>query len=210
MPSLKQIGFGLVTILVLFFGMLIRNWYSAKLRAAKQETAAVVSFHQSELKRETGKQGQQLATQPKVEVGKNTFRNLTEKRIRAMEKESGLDMGNVSTLTETTVTTQREIKAPLTTDTLNGKTGATDSFPILVRRFHIRTRFGTMAGQIRGDSITIRDSVANPITLLETRPKWKLRHLWPWNWGTRKREVKLLIHNPDSRIDTLTNISVIP
>ena len=206
----RSIITGAIALLILLGLGYAWTWHRAQLRAAKKETKAVVTLHQGSTFREVGTGGQQVATQEKVEVSKGTFRSLTKERIRQVEKESGLDLGNVSTLTEATVTTEREIKAPLHTDTLHAKTGTSDSFPTVVRRFRAATRFGTISGTITGDSISIRDSVANPLMLLETRPKWRLRHLWPWNWGKRPRQVKLLVMNPDSKIDTLSNISIVP
>ncbi len=208
-PFKKFVSVFVVVLAAILFVMAL-DWYHAKLRAAKEETKAVVNFHQSETHLEIGDSGQTVATQPKVEVSKATFKNLTQKKIKQVERESGLELGNVSALTEGTVTTEREFKAPLYTDTLHAKNCAPGSLPIVIRKFRAATRFGSISGTIAGDSITIRDSTTNPLMVLETRPRWKIRHLWPWNWGTRKREVKLLIFNPNSRIDTLSNISIVP
>lgn len=206
----RSILTGAIALLILLGLGYAWTWHRAQLRAAKKETKAVVTLHQGSTFREVGTGGQQMATQEKVEVSKGTFRSLTKERIRQVEKESGLDLGKVSTLTEATVTTELEVKARLSTDTLHPQPGTPDSFPTVVRRFRAATRFGTISGTITGDSIYIRDSVTNPLMLLETRPKWRLRHLWPWNWGKRPRQVKLLVINPDSHIDTLSNISIVP
>jgi hypothetical protein len=62
---------------------------------------------------------------------------------------------------------------------------------------------------VEGDSATVQTKTTNQIAVLESKDRWKARHILPWNWGKRKRNIKLLVFNPNTSIDTLSNLSII-
>lgn len=155
--------------------------------------------------------GETAATQLKAEVSAETFRNLMDERIREMERRTDARLGKVQSVVEATLTTVNRQRLPVRDTTVPGKAWhpqETDSM-VQARAIRWQDRWGAGTLLIRGDSAIKIDSTQNQLAILETRDRWRPRHLWPWNWGSRRRRVNLLIFNPSTRVDTLTNLSII-
>ena len=154
-----------------------------------------------------GDSGETLIRQAKVEVSRQTFNQLMGEKIDQLETRLNTRFNRIETITQISVKT-------ITKQKMQGKdtvmvwhfdsTAAPKMDTVLVFRF--TDKFGTSQITVKGKEAIKIDSTVNSFYIIEDREKWKLKHLF------RKREKRfnLLIMNPNSRLDTLRNLSVMP
>jgi hypothetical protein len=152
--------------------------------------------------------GETVASQPKAEVSKETFSNLMDEKLEQYSRQTQQDLGKVYSLVDVTLSTIKSQKLPVKDSviiTYRDSVVIRDS----VRAIRWNGRFENGLVLIKGDSATVNTQTVNKLAVLESKDRWKAKHILPWNWGKRKKRVKLLVFNPDSRVDTLTNLSII-
>ena len=154
-----------------------------------------------------GDSGETLIRQAKVEVSRQTFNQIMGEKIDQLETRLNTRFNRIETITQISVKT-------ITKQKMQGKdtvmvwhfdsTAAPKMDTVLVFRF--TDKFGTSQITVKGKEAIKIDSTVNSFYIIEDREKWKLKHLF------RKREKRfnLVIMNPNSRLDTLRNLSVMP
>jgi hypothetical protein len=154
-----------------------------------------------------GDSGETLIRQAKVEVSRQTFNQIMGEKIDQLETRLNTRFNRIETITQISVKT-------ITKQKMQGKdtvmvwhfdsTAAAKMDTVLVFRF--TDKFGTSQITVKGKEAIKIDSTVNSFYIIEDREKWKLKHLF------RKREKRfnLIIMNPNSRLDTLRNLSVMP
>ena len=154
-----------------------------------------------------GDSGETLIRQAKVEVSRQTFNQIMGEKIDQLETRLNTRFNRIETITQISVKT-------ITKQKMQGKdtvmvwhfdsTAAPKMDTVLVFRF--TDKFGTSQITVKGKEAIKIDSTVNSFYIIEDREKWKLKHLF------RKREKRfnLIIMNPNSRLDTLRNIRVMP
>jgi uncharacterized protein YdcH (DUF465 family) len=154
-----------------------------------------------------GDSGETLIRQAKVEVSRQTFNQIMGEKIDQLETRLNTRFNRIETITQISVKT-------ITKQKMQGKdtvmvwhfdsTAAPKMDTVLVFRF--TDKFGTSQITVKGKEAIKIDSTVNSFYIIEDREKWKLKHLF------RKREKRfnLIIMNPNSRLDTLRNLSVMP
>ena len=154
-----------------------------------------------------GDSGETLIRQAKVEVSRQTFNQIMGEKIDQLETRLNTRFNRIETITQISVKT-------ITKQKMQGKdtvmvwhfdsTAAPKMDTVLVFRF--TDKFGTSQITVRGKEAIKIDSTVNSFYIIEDKEKWKLKHLF------RKREKRfnLVIMNPNSRLDTLRNLSVMP
>lgn len=152
--------------------------------------------------------GETVASQPKAEVSKETFSNLMDDKLAEFSKKTNQDLGKVLSVVEAKLTTDRIVKVPVhDTTVIRITVRDTIRIPAKVLKWHSKFESGTVL--VEGDSATVQTKTTNQIAVLESKDRWKAKHILPWNWGKRKRNIKLLVFNPNTSIDTLSNLSII-
>lgn len=152
--------------------------------------------------------GETVASQPKAEVSKETFSNLMDEKLAAYSKKTNQDLGKVLSVVEAKLSTDRIVKVPVhDTTVIRITVRDTIRIPAKVLKWNSRFESGTVL--VEGDSATVQTKTTNQIAVLESKDRWKPKHILPWNWGKRKRNIKLLVFNPNTSIDTLSNLSII-
>jgi hypothetical protein len=152
--------------------------------------------------------GETVASQPKAEVSKETFSNLMDDKLAEYSKKTNQDLGKVLSVVEAKLTTDRIVKVPVhDTTVIRITVRDTIRIPAKVLKWHSKFESGTVL--VEGDSATVQTKTTNQIAVLESKDRWKAKHILPWNWGKRKRNIKLLVFNPNTSIDTLSNLSII-
>ncbi len=182
------------------------------LAASRKEAEGLRYLVQSTTEVTKSKTGESVASQPKAEVSKATFDDLMSDKIEAWEKMTDQKLGRVQSVVEATLTTVNRQRLGVR-DTIierhffhSGDTsGKKDTAKVV--RWNGRFERGLIL--ISGDSAVKIDSVQNRLAILETKDRWKPKHILPWNWGKRKKRIKLLVFNPDTRTDTLSNLSIL-
>jgi hypothetical protein len=152
--------------------------------------------------------GETVASQPKAEVSKETFSNLMDEKLAEYQRKTQQDLGKVYSIVDVTLSTIKSQKLPVKDSviiTYRDSVVIRDS----VRAIRWNGSFENGLVLIKGDSATVNTQTVNKLAVMETKDRWKAKHILPWNWGKRKKRVKLLVFNPDSRVDTLTNLSII-
>jgi len=154
-----------------------------------------------------GDSGETLIRQAKVEVSRQTFNQIMGEKIDQLETRLNTRFNRIETITQISVKT-------ITKQKMQGKdtvmvwhfdsTAAPKMDTVLVFRF--TDKFGTSQITVKGKEAIKIDSTVNSFYIIEDKEKWKLKHLF------RKREKRfnLVIMNPNSRLDTLRNLSVMP
>jgi hypothetical protein len=154
-----------------------------------------------------GDSGETLIRQAKVEVSRQTFNQIMGEKIDQLETRLNTRFNRIENITQISVKT-------ITKQKMQGKdtvmvwhfdsTAAPKMDTVLVFRF--TDKFGTSQITVKGKEAIKIDSTVNSFYIIEDREKWKLKHLF------RKREKRfnLVIMNPNSRLDTLRNLSVMP
>jgi uncharacterized protein YdcH (DUF465 family) len=154
-----------------------------------------------------GDSGETLIRQAKVEVSRQTFNQIMGEKIDQLETRLNTRFNRIENITQISVKT-------ITKQKMQGKdtlmvwhfdsTAAPKMDTVLVFRF--TDKFGTSQITVKGKEAIKIDSTVNSFYIIEDREKWKLKHLF------RKREKRfnLIIMNPNSRLDTLRNLSVMP
>ena len=154
-----------------------------------------------------GDSGETLIRQAKVEVSRQTFNQIMGEKIDQLETRLNTRFNRIETITDFSVKT-------ITKQKMHGKdtvmfwhfdsTAAPKMDTVLVFRF--TDKFGSSQITVKGKEAIKIDSTVNSFYIIEDREKWKLKHLF------RKREKRfnLVIMNPNSRLDTLRNLSVMP
>lgn len=154
------------------------------------------------------KTGETVASQPKAEVSKETFSNLMDEKLKEYSKKTNQDLGKVLSVVEAKLRTDGIVKVPVhDTTVIRITVRDTVRIPAKVLRWNSRFESGTVL--VEGDSATVQTKSVNQIAVLESKDRWKPKHILPWNWGKRKRNIKLLVFNPNTSIDTLSNLSII-
>jgi hypothetical protein len=152
--------------------------------------------------------GETVASQPKAEVSKETFSNLMDEKLAEYSKKTNQDLGKVLSVVEAKLSTDRIVKVPVhDTTVIRITVRDTIRIPAKVLKWNSRFESGTVL--VEGDSATVQTKTTNQIAVLESKDRWKAKHILPWNWGKRKRNIKLLVFNPNTSIDTLSNLSII-
>ncbi len=152
--------------------------------------------------------GETVASQPKAEVSKETFSNLMDEKLAEYSKKTNQDLGKVLSVVEAKLSTDRIVKVPVhDTTVIRITVRDTIRIPAKVLKWNSRFESGTVL--VEGDSATVQTKTTNQIAVLESKDRWKPKHIFPWNWGKRKRNIKLLVFNPNTSIDTLSNLSII-
>jgi hypothetical protein len=152
--------------------------------------------------------GETVASQTKAEVSKETFSNLMDDKLAEYSKKTNQDLGKVLSVVEAKLTTDRIVKVPVhDTTVIRITVRDTIRIPAKVLKWHSKFESGTVL--VDGDSATVQTKTTNQIAVLESKDRWKAKHILPWNWGKRKRNIKLLVFNPNTSIDTLSNLSII-
>ena len=154
-----------------------------------------------------GDSGETLIRQAKVEVSRQTFNQIMGEKIDQLETRLNTRFTRIENITQISVKT-------ITKQKMQGRdtvmvwhfdsTAAPKMDTVLVFRF--TDKFGTSQITVKGKEAIKIDSTVNSFYIIEDREKWKLKHLF------RKREKRfnLVIMNPNSRLDTLRNLSVMP
>jgi hypothetical protein len=152
--------------------------------------------------------GETVASQPKAEVSKETFSNLMDDKLAEFSKKTNQDLGKVLSVVEAKLTTDRIVKVPVH-DTTVIRITVRDTIRIPAKVLKWQSKFESGTVLVEGDSATVQTKTTNQIAVLESKDRWKAKHILPWNWGKRKRNIKLLVFNPNTSIDTLSNLSII-
>jgi hypothetical protein len=152
--------------------------------------------------------GETVASQPKAEVSKETFSNLMDDKLAEYSKKTNQDLGKVLSVVEAKLTTDRIVKVPVH-DTTVIRITVRDTIRVAAKVLKWQSKFESGTVLVEGDSATVQTKTTNQIAVLESKDRWKARHILPWNWGKRKRNIKLLVFNPNTSIDTLSNLSII-
>ena len=152
--------------------------------------------------------GETVASQPKAEVSKETFSNLMDEKLAEYSKKTNQDLGKVLSVVEAKLTTDRIVRVPVH-DTTVIRITVRDTIRVSAKVLKWQSKFESGTVMVEGDSATVQTKTTNQIAVLESKDRWKARHILPWNWGKRKRNIKLLVFNPNTSIDTLSNLSII-
>ena len=154
-----------------------------------------------------GDSGETMLRQAKVEVSRQTFNQIMGEKIDKLEDRMNTRFNRIESITELSVKT-------ITKQKIHGKdtvmvwhfdsTAAPKLDSVLVFRF--TDKFGSSQITVRGKEAIKIDSTLNSFYIIEDREKWKLKHLFK----KRERRFNLLIMNPNSKLDTLRNLSVMP
>jgi hypothetical protein len=152
--------------------------------------------------------GETVASQPKAEVSKETFSNLMDEKLAEYSKKTNQDLGKVLSVVEAKLRTDGIVKVPVH-DTTVIRITIRDTVRIPAKVLRWKSRFESGTVLVEGDSATVQTKTTNQIAVLESKDRWKPKHILPWNWGKRKRNIKLLVFNPNTSIDTLSNLSII-
>jgi len=154
-----------------------------------------------------GDSGETLIRQAKVEVSRQTFNQIMGEKIDQLETRLNTRFNRIETITQVSVKT-------ITKQKMHGKdtvmvwhfdsTAAPKMDTVLVFRF--TDKFGTSQITVKGKEAIKIDSTLNSFYIIEDREKWKLKHLF----RRREKRFNLVIMNPNSRLDTLRNLSVMP
>lgn len=154
-----------------------------------------------------GDSGETLIRQAKVEVSRQTFNQIMGEKIDQMETRLNTRFNRIENITQVSVKT-------ITKQKMHGKdtvmvwhfdsTAAPKMDTVLVFRF--TDKFGTSQITVKGKEAIKIDSTLNSFYIIEDREKWKLKHLF----RRREKRFNLVIMNPNSRLDTLRNLSVMP
>jgi hypothetical protein len=148
--------------------------------------------------------GETVASQPKAEVSKETFSNLMDEKLKAYSEKTNQHLGKVLSVVEARLSTEQIIKVPVN-DTIILR----DTIRQVAKVLKWKSQFESGTVLIEGDSATVETKSVNKIAMLESKDRWKPKHIFPWNWGKRKRNIKLLVFNPNTSVDTLSNLSII-
>jgi hypothetical protein len=154
-----------------------------------------------------GDSGETLIRQAKVEVSRQTFNQIMGEKIDQLETRLNTRFNRIETITQVSVKT-------ITKQKMHGKdtvmvwhfdsTAAPKMDTVLVFRF--TDKFGTSQITVKGKEAIKIDSTLNSFYIIEDLEKWKLKHLF----RRREKRFNLVIMNPNSRLDTLRNLSVMP
>jgi uncharacterized protein YdcH (DUF465 family) len=154
-----------------------------------------------------GDSGETLIRQAKVEVSRQTFNQIMGEKIDQLETRLNTRFNRIENITQISVKT-------ITKQKMQGKdtvmvwhfdsTAAPKMDTVLVFRF--TDKFGTSQITVKGKEAIKIDSTFNSFYIIEDREKWKLKHLF----RRREKRFNLVIMNPNSRLDTLRNLSVMP
>lgn len=154
-----------------------------------------------------GDSGETLIHQAKVEVSRQTFNQIMGEKIDQLETRLNTQFNRIENITQVSVKT-------ITKQKMHGKdtvmvwhfdsTAAPKMDTVLVFRF--MDKFGTSQITVKGKEAIKIDSTLNSFYIIEDREKWKLKHLF----RRREKRFNLVIMNPNSRLDTLRNLSVMP
>lgn len=154
-----------------------------------------------------GDSGETLIRQAKVEVSRQTFNQIMGEKIDQLETRLNTRFNRIENITQVSVKT-------ITKQKMHGKdtlmvwhfdsTAAPKMDTVLVFRF--TDKFGTSQITVKGKEAIKIDSTLNSFYIIEDREKWKLKHLF----RRREKRFNLVIMNPNSRLDTLRNLSVMP
>jgi hypothetical protein len=154
-----------------------------------------------------GDSGETLIRQAKVEVSRQTFNQIMGEKIDQLETRLNTRFNRIETITQISVKT-------ITKQKMHGKdtvmvwhfdsTAAPKMDTVLVFRF--TDKFGTSQITVKGKEAIKIDSTVNSFYIIEDKEKWKLKHLF----RRREKRFNLVIMNPNSRLDTLRNLSVMP
>jgi len=148
--------------------------------------------------------GETMAVQPKAVVDRQTFNDLTQDDIIDMERRMGAKIGKVEGLIKATLASTNIVKVPVRDTVL-----IHDTVKVQAKSIRWKGKFESGSVLIHNDSAHVKTESINRLAVLETKDRWKIKHLWPGYWGTRKKRVSLLVYNPGTSIDTLYNLSVI-
>jgi hypothetical protein len=152
--------------------------------------------------------GETVASQPKAEVSKETFSNLMDEKLAEYSKKTNQDLGRVLSVVEAKLSTDGIAKVPVH-DTTVIRITIRDTVRIPAKVLRWKSRFESGTVLVEGDSATVQTKTVNQLAVIESKDRWKPKHILPWNWGKRKRNIKLLVFNPNTSIDTLSNLSII-
>lgn len=154
-----------------------------------------------------GDSGETLLRQAKVEVSRQTFNQIMGEKIDQLETRLNTRFNRIENITQISVKT-------ITKQKMQGKdtvmvwhfdsTAAPKMDTVLVFRF--TDKFGTSQITVKGKEAIKIDSTVNSFYIIEDKEKWKLKHLF----RRREKRFNLVIMNPNSRLDTLRNLSVMP
>lgn len=149
--------------------------------------------------------GERLAMQEKIMVDRQTFNSLMDDKVKGWEKSTGVKLGRINSIVEATYSTVRKGRAT-GRDTImvfSSDTSVHRKDTVVV--FNFSDKWGTEKIIVKDKEAIRIDSTTNRIAVIESKEKWKLKHLWQ----KRKNRISLLIFNPNSRIDTLRNLEVL-
>jgi uncharacterized protein YdcH (DUF465 family) len=154
-----------------------------------------------------GDSGETLIRQAKVEVSRQTFNQIMGEKIDQLETRLNTRFNRIENITQISVKT-------ITKQKMQGKdtvmvwhfdsTAAPKMDTVLIFRF--TDKFGTSQITVKGKEAIKIDSTFNSFYIIEDKEKWKLKHLF----RRREKRFNLVIMNPNSRLDTLRNLSVMP
>jgi len=154
-----------------------------------------------------GDSGETLIRQAKVEVSRQTFNQIMGEKIDQLETRLNTRFNRIENITQISMKT-------ITKQKMQGKdtvmvwhfdsTAAPKMDTVLVFRF--TDKFGTSQITVKGKEAIKIDSTINSFYIIEDKEKWKLKHLF----RRREKRFNLVIMNPNSRLDTLRNLSVMP
>jgi uncharacterized protein YdcH (DUF465 family) len=154
-----------------------------------------------------GDSGETLIRQAKIEVSRQTLNQIMGEKINQLETRLNTRFNRIENITQISVKT-------ITKQKMQGKdtvmvwhfdsTAAPKMDTVLVFRF--TDKFGTSQITVKGKEAIKIDSTVNSFYIIEDKEKWKLKHLFI----KREKRFNLIIMNPNSRLDTLRNLSVMP
>jgi hypothetical protein len=194
-------------LLVTFFFLFKSN--QAKEKTEKENSGLQILLNDSQSKQVIGKGGESLTIQPRVEVSQETFSLLMDKKIKAYEKRMNFKFGKVQSVVEATLTTVSKSHLVGKDTIMIFSFDTTKAKRDTVVFFQYQNKFESGQIIVKGKNLLKIDSSENKIAILQTKDKWKIKHLLPWMWGTRQTKMNLLIFNKNTRVDTLRNLNII-
>lgn len=204
MPRL-WILYGLIFFGILFAGgiAVIRD-LKEELRLKETENRGLQSVLLDSLRVERSKTGETVATQPKIEVSKATFEAVTSADLKSLERKFDQKFNRVYEKSDLVLSTVTNLKAPIHDTILISPKKDTTRAKVI----HFKSAWKNEKVLLVGDSAYSTDTARTKVVRLAVKGKRSKKFLFI-RYGPRKEEYKTLIFNPDTRIDTLTNFSII-
>lgn len=177
------------------------------------ESQGLLSIIHDTIQIEVSPDGKKVATQAVVEVSKQTFSALQGQDIKGLERSFDLKFGFVEEKLDLVMTTVSKSKA-VVHDTVFVKSSSVPGGPsgrdsVRAKVIHFKGRWKREKITLIGDTAYSSDTSTIKLVRLKVKGKRTKSFLGLFRYGPRKQEYKTLIFNPDTGIDTLSQINII-